>query len=477
MGSVDPRGSRAIELSLAPEPGAVGPSLDFVERYAEAHGVGAGVLPGLRRDLSRVLGRVVARNKGELRPAEVTLRLTPEAETLSLELVSRGRPLDRAELPDGVSFRNLGRGGQSVVFEIPAASGRDVGAEPAPVEGAAPELRELRAGEEGALSELFYRVYGYRYINEYVYFPEQLRARLEDGRLRSLVAVDPSGACVAHVGMVRLGERPPVYEAALGVVDPRHKSSGLFSRVFQEVMGLMERTPMSYAVYDFVTNHAFSQRLVAKYGYCDLALFLGSQVAETQARLSELGLGEDPKAMDRYSVLLGVGPRTGQPFGRDLQLPINLGEAFGFLLKPIGLAWAPTPRFSPLPEGGEFAVARQDEQRALIVDFPSPGRQALARLIADWRQAYREGMQYCAVDVPLDGPGVGQLSDLLAKEGFFPAGFVPYGPYRFGDRLGFRFQYLAPVQVDFGAIQLHTEGAKRLLEVVRRGYERRSLRP
>ncbi len=474
MRAVEPRGSRAVELSLAPEAGAVGPSLDFVERYAEAHGAAAGALPGLRLDLSRVLESVVAKNVGELRSAELTLRLTSENEALLLELVSRGCPLDRAELPDGVSFRNLGRGGQGITFEIPATQVGDSGSTSAPAESAGYETRELRAGEEGALAELFYRVYGYRYINEFVYFPEQLRARLGDGRLRSVVAVDSSGRCVAHVGMLRLGERPPVYEAALGVVDPRHKSSGLFSRVFQGVMGLMERTPMSYAVYDFVTNHAFSQRLIARYGYCDLALFLGNQVAETQARLSELGLGEDSQAMDRYSVLLGVEPRAAQPFGREIQLPINLGEAFGFLLKPLGLAWAPTPRFSTLPAGGEYSSVRQDEQRAVLVDFSSPGRQALARVIAEWRQARREGMQYCAVDVPLDGPGVGQLSDLLANEGFFPAGFIPY---RYGARLGFRFQFLAPVQVDFGAIQLHSDDAKRLLEVVRRAYEKRSLRP
>ena len=32
-----------------------------------------------------------------------------------------------------------------------------------------------------------------------------------------------------------------------------------------------------------------------------MALFVGSQVSETQAKLEHLGIGEDPREMDRYS--------------------------------------------------------------------------------------------------------------------------------------------------------------------------------
>jgi len=466
----------AVELKLGADPSLVGPSLDFIESYAAGRGAELGAIRGLRSDLSRILERVMEKNSGEIRPAALTVRMTPGARSLSLELLSRGCPVFSQDLaPGGPGYRNLGRLGQSLELAVPAAPGlekRDAGPDAAADSSRALPIRELRAGEEPALSELFYRVYGYRYLNDAIYFPEKIRAMIEDGRLRAFVAEDAEGKLAGHVGLVRLNADPPVYETALGAVDPRFKSGGLFSRILERVMRLMQETPMQYSVYDFVTNHVFSQKRVAKYGYCDLALFLGNQVADTQAKLSELGLGEDPEDMDRYSVLLGVGPRAPDAFGKEVLLPINIGEALGFLLKPLGLAWAPTPRFHPLPAGGDYARVAQEEQKALIFDFHAPGRQALDRIVEECERGLREGYQYFAVDVPLDWPGIGQLSDILARGGFFMAGFIPY---RYGRRLGFRFQFLTPIKVCFDGIRLHSEAAKRLLQVVRRSYERNSL--
>ena len=226
---------------------------------------------------------------------------------------------------------------------------------------------------------------------------------------------------------------------------------------------------MQYCVYDFVTNHDYSQRRVARFGYCDMALFIGNQVADTQARLELIGIGADPKDMDRYSLLLAIEPHVPRPFGKTVVLPVNLGEACGFLLKPLNINWLPEPRFYPLPPAGDFRLDVQKEQKTAIFDFHQPGKQALDRVIEKWRQLLPENIQYFAIDVPVDFSGLGQLYDALSKHGFFMAGFLPYN---YSDRLGFRFQFLAPSKVNFDGIKLFSENGRRLLRIVRDNYQR-----
>ena len=127
-------------------------------------------------------------------------------------------------------------------------------------------MRGLAPGEEDALSRLFYLVYGYDYINEFVYYPEKIKAMIEAGDLLPIVAARPNGRLVGHVGLVRRHREPAVYEAAMGAVDPMVKSRGLFGQLFAKTMEVVRQTPMQYCFSDCVTNHAFSQRHVAKFG-------------------------------------------------------------------------------------------------------------------------------------------------------------------------------------------------------------------
>jgi hypothetical protein len=234
----------------------------------------------------------------------------------------------------------------------------------------------------------------------------------------------------------------------------------------------MERArelPTQYTFFDFVTNHDHSQRLVAKYGPADLALFVGCQSKATQARLEKLGMGVDPRDTDRYSLLFSIIPQVPHPFGRQIRLPNNLGELLGFLLQPINVSWVPTSRFEVLAEDGEYQTHFQPAQNAVIFDLVRPGRQAAERLLTQWRHLLRTQYEYAAVEIAVDQPGVGHLYDLLAEHGFFVSGFVPY---HHSDRLALRFQALGPTKVSFDEIKVFTPTAKRLLEIVRANYER-----
>jgi hypothetical protein len=207
---------------------------------------------------------------------------------------------------------------------------------------------------------------------------------------------------------------------------------------------------------------------VTKSGGTELALYAGCQSRETQARLERLGLGKDPEGMLRYSLLVSVIPRVPHPFGESTILPENIGERFGFLLKPLGLSWSPAPRFETLPAGGRFKTSTQRAQSAAVFDLHEPGQEAAEDIVEEWRELLRDGFEYAAVEAPLDAPGLGTLYDLLSGNGFFASGFVPY---HCSARLGFRFQALGPTKVAFDQIKIASEQGKKLLAAVRSEYE------
>ncbi|MGE0174902.1 MAG: hypothetical protein AB7T49_19070 [Oligoflexales bacterium] len=377
-------------------------------------------------------------------------------------------------LVDSVSFLNAGQDGQLIQLALKIPESKRAVAAPrqlVEVKQDDIEVRSLRPGEEGDLSRLFYQVYGYHYINDFVYYPDKIKAKIASQELISLVAVHKNNL-VAHVALVKKNDDPPVYESALGVVDPRIKSQGLFGRVFKETMTIADKTPMRFCVYDFVTNHDYSQRLVAKYGTEEMAIFIGCQDKEFQANMEALGIGQNPKHTDRYSLLLAIKRQCDSPFGKEVVLPVNLGEIADFILEPLGIEWRPAARFVPLAPNGRYEVTYQPAQRAAIFDLVEPGAKALKQAMEEWRFLVRRGYQYAAIEMSLSFPGVGQVYDYLGQFGFFIAGFVPY---RITDKLGFRFQFIGPARVDFDEIKLYSERGRKLLNLIREDYEKKAV--
>jgi hypothetical protein len=483
--------SNPVTLEIPPAKDCVNPALEFIDCYAAGLGVQTERRSHLKKASQIALSTVIKNNAGE-GENRIGISLFESQGNLYVKVLNRGVPIflnsngtgaafhDAAQHLDKLTIENEGRHGQSVVM------GMRLGEEA--VKKVMEELddktasgvfkeedivvREMLPGEEVELSKLFYFVYGYDYINEFIYYPEKLRKMLDDKTLISIVAALPNGRILAHVGLLKWGESPSVYEPCLGVVDPRVKSRGLFGQVFQRTMDRVNEISMQYCFFDFVTNHDYSQRFVSRYGTAEMALFVGCQSKETQAKLEKLGLGPDPKEMDRYTLLLSVIPRVKYPFGKEISLPNNLGELLGFLLKPLNISWHPAPRFQFLPPQGEYKASLQPAQNAVVFDLFKAGRSAVDKILVDWHQLLRNGYRYGAIEVPVTEQGLGNLYDILAAHGFFVAGFVPY---HHSGTLGLRFQSIGPTKVAFDEIKVFTEPAKRLLQIVRENYERNEI--
>lgn len=480
-------------------------TIAFLDAWARQIELPNETVHNLELSITSTLELLVKKNKDLRRAGQIQIEFRQEFEKCEIDILNSGIPMFPSDFPSeyqngnesekfedvkrarsytNFRFENRGRNGQRILIEVSNPGGcrelpnsltasHDLNSNSIERHSSSETvIRPLRLGEEAALSRLFHRVYGYRYINDYIYYPEKIRQMIDSGKLVSLVAEMPDGSLAGHVGLIKWNNSPTVYEAALGVVDPSYKSNGLFGRIFKEVHELKNKLNFQYCIYDFVTNHELSQKLVAKYGYSDMALLLGSQVSVTQARLKELGIGSDANDMHRYSLLIAIEAGNKHPFGRNISLPTQIGEVTEFITKPLGLTWTPTPRFDLLPKDGEFTIQTQIEQKAAFIDFHQPGSGALTSLIEKWRDLLKNKFEYIAIDVPVNRSGLGQLHNLLSSHGFFMAGFVPY---HYLPELAIRFQFLTPTKVSFENIKLHTPNGRQLLNMVRSDYERNTI--
>ncbi|MBL7544888.1 MAG: hypothetical protein JNL11_13810 [Bdellovibrionaceae bacterium] len=469
------------QLSIPPCRTYLSAASDFIAMTGKEVGLSAASNEVLFKSCRFLLNELMLNSERGTFSDYIKIDIHNNTDELKVEILNKNLPLPTdfgqyartLDLPN-VHIENLGPGGQKLIFNMRLEKSYLSEKEPAPM--VTPDtkinIRPLKDGEEAKLTELFFNVYGYNYIHQYVYYPEQIKERRKNGDLICIVGVDDHHNLLGHVALVRLNTNPVVYEAALGVVDPRIKSRGLFTQIFESTMEHSKSLTMSYCIFDFVTNHDFTQKLVSRYGSVDMALLIGCQSKENQASLARLGLGQDPDEMDRYSLLLSLSPRQAHPFGQMISLPTHIGENFSTVLQSLGLTWQPSPRFDHLGRDGEFLAHRQPSQKAIIFDLYKPGRAALQRMVNVWQQLVREGYQYAGVNVPISAPGLAYVYDFLSTKGFFIGGLIPY---RNSHELGFRFQALGPTRVGFDQIKVYTHTSQQLLRAVKDDFLRNTL--
>ncbi|MBF0410003.1 MAG: hypothetical protein HQM10_21850 [Candidatus Riflebacteria bacterium] len=470
------------------------PSKCFVSSFGKQLGLEDDSCRTLCGGMLAAVTLIIKTNADNNRYGFIKINLSENGGKVEMNILNHGTPLhsddigalgkllnefdSKSDKFEQISIENLGRDGQSISFSlskgracIPAAVIQENENNHELQEDIPPEqieIRLLKPGEESALSRLFFFVYEYKYINEFIYYPEKVRTMVASGDLISIVASLPNGRLVGHAALRRWNADPPVYEACLGLIDPRVKSRGFFGKIFSALFEKAREIPMQYCILDFVTNHDYSQRLISKYNSVDMAILIGCQSPETQARLHDLGIGKDPTGTNRYSILYSIIPMTKLPFGESVSLPNNLGTELEFLLTPLNMEWTPSPRFNPLPNDGDYKSLRQGSQSSVYFMFDIPGKKALENMLNEWRHLLREGYKYAAVDIPLDKPGFNIVHEILSNNAFFISGFIPF---RYSARLAIRLQAIAPSRIDFDEIKIFSENGKKLLGVIKNLYE------
>ncbi|MEW6278666.1 MAG: GNAT family N-acetyltransferase, partial [Candidatus Eremiobacterota bacterium] len=397
----------------------------------------------------------------------------PDGHGLSIRLRDRNLPVDPAALDglqpdpenpatlglvlmrawmDEVRIFNRGRHGNEVLLVKRLKSrfdGRVRSAEPQPAACEPVEVRLVRAEEAVGVSRCLYQAYGYSYTGaDNVYRPDWVREMNRQGRLISAVAVTGSGEVVGHAALVRMGDRPGIYEMGQGAVVPAYRGQGLLHRLVSFLVQEAQRRGFTKLYADPVTSHRFAQKAILAQGFVECALMLGAVPPEETHP-------------DRVSLLVAVrtlSRRQSPP----LYLPEGYREVLRETLQRAGLGRShPEDPPPPLPRQGCLHWALQPASQRALVQVDRVGRNTpsvLGRLLAELT---RRRTALTLVDLDLSDPHGPALIPFLRERGFFYCGLLA-GLGR-GDLL--RMQRLQ-AEVDPDLIVVASPWGERLRELV-----------
>ena len=183
-------------------------------------------------------------------------------------------------LTDRVEFKNLGSEGreQSLVkrlVELPhyqMRNGEDSQYMPAQVEF---DIHPLREEEAIEVAQCIYDEFGYTYVSEMIYYPQQFYDSCKRGEIYSLVATAPDGEVAGHLALMISKEFPGTAEMGIGVVKRKYRKISIMNRLVNLIIHKAQHELNLQAMYTQpVTYHTITQKMCNNYNLtaCGFAL-------------------------------------------------------------------------------------------------------------------------------------------------------------------------------------------------------------
>lgn len=325
-------------------------------------------------------------------------------------------------------------------------------------------LRFLQAGVEHVpgIVELVYRSYGYSYSKDVFYYPDQLRDAITGGYIRSIIALNPEGRVVGHMGVRCPQDGRDIVEICVMVVQPEYRRSNSAHQLFNLANQKILLSPgfATLAVTDLVTAHIATQKMASCYHFFPTALKLS-----VHGRARFAALSEDTKEQ-RESLLYAI--YTIRPLkSLRLFIPVRHEEITRRLFAHAGIPLE-TPEGLSAPPSAETALTiEKNEEAAMAVvsvggvcpNFAVVLRKLLFELESD-------GMKTVFVRFPGWLPHPANLEDETRKLRIFFCGWIPDSP----DRWWLLYTRLNAQRFDFNTVQLFDPMAMELKLYVENCY-------
>lgn len=322
------------------------------------------------------------------------------------------------------------------------------------------EVGLMRPQDAPGVAALFRTVYGQGYPVKTYYDPQALIQANQNGEIISAVARTPKGDIVGHNAMYRIAPCPKVYEGGAAMVLPAYRNTAkLFSRM---VATGIQAVPVfgGEGVYgEHVCNHLFTQKTAVSLG--NITMGLEPDLMPAQA------YEQEQSASGRVSSLFGYQSLAAHP--HTVYLPPVYAEGLRFiyegLLEQRSLESASLER--PAQPASRLAMEVYDFAQVSRITAWELGADLAQALEPLERQADAQGVAVRQIWLPLARPQVGWAVEALRAKGYFLGGLLP----RWFDEDGLLMQRLAHAP-DWDGMQILTERAKRIVELVKEDWQR-----
>jgi len=213
------------------------------------------------------------------------------------------------KLLDRCTSVNLGKDGRSLEMVIYASESR-ISQESArdnerhrEQPGKFSLIRPARTADTMGISRLFYKSYGYSYVNDIVYYPERLNSAVDSTMLRSTVALSDLGEVIGHITLMDPYENSQVTEWGMAISDPDFRGQGVMSRLVEEMMADSSLASYQGMFAHSVTNHEFTQKICLAHGFSDVALLVGFAGADLSFKKIHSRLKQRESTIISYKAL------------------------------------------------------------------------------------------------------------------------------------------------------------------------------
>jgi serine/threonine-protein kinase RsbW len=322
-------------------------------------------------------------------------------------------------------------------------------------------FRFLDPSEGTVLTTAIEAAYGQSYDVRWVYDPEEVAARLGDGRYYSCVAETSSGELLCHEGMavVEAGDR--VAHSGQAVTMPVARGQHIFTRTKRFLMDWAAEDGFAGMFSEATAAHPYSQRANIELGAHETGFLLGwipASVANDAAKAAAGGRRRQSAALFYTKLNDGLDRPVYVPERHRaiVAQTLALCELRGALAEPPG-------DFELAPCTDLHVEVEEDHNLALIT-VREPGADLEQAVAAERHHLFhRRGLDAVYVDLPLQTPATAHVADHLERLGVSYAGVFP-NRHTDGDVL--RMQSLHRVRVKADDIAVASDHGRELLDYV-----------
>jgi anti-sigma regulatory factor (Ser/Thr protein kinase) len=474
-------------IAILPEKAVIGALADMVADIAEAYGIDRKESGNLDRVLIDIIDNIVESGFEGDRGKPVDVIVSKRLHALVVAVEDKGLPFDYEKLERGeekrfsaylsrhyadeVHFTTLGTGGNrtEIVKNLPATDIRTVmdisehiehsqAAEAPPDEEI--KVGMLDAGKVHELVRLVYKCYGYTYANEFMYYPEQIEARLSSGVMLSGAAYNSRQEIIGHVGFIFSSPGARVAESGEAVVDPRYRGRGIFQKIKNYLVDQVAHMNVAGIYGEAVTVHPYSQKGSIELGGRETGFLLGYSPGSVS--FHNISEAERPR---RQSVAMMFTPVKGSAREK-VYVPGVYKDVIAGIYGRIGFDRELTAEdegtgFKGRQKGRTNVSVRHDHNQALI-KIEKVGRMTVKEIGFQLKHLAHERFDCIYIDIPLRQKGAGYVGSAVRNLGFFFGCIIP----EYGDGDVLRLQYLNNVDISKDDIKTASEFGQNLLDAI-----------
>lgn len=468
-------------LNVAAQVDTIAPTSQYIAALACERGVPRDRLPHVEMVVEQACTYLVENSFDPGDDGEYSVSVSCRPNQIAIVVADQGMPNDftapgpdatRSEslslmrrFADLVSFQCQGREGNRIelLYNLPPKADSTTTEEAEPPRATDQVSLRLMVAEDAiSLSRCVYRSYGYTYATDFVYYPEQIVAKLDNGQLVSCVAINEAQEVVGHLAMQLDSAQAMTGETGIAVVDPRYRGRKLFELMKDYVVGEARRRGMFGLYSEAVAVHVFTQKGNLSLGARETGCLLGF----TPENMVFRKIREDQSNGRQTAILFYLPIKDAPP--ATIYAPPRHRDIMDAIYAHNGVERSifPAPAYATLHDLSDQPTRLVSEAKArsarAFITIHGYGADVLTAVHGELTHLCAHGMACIYLDLPLSDPFSAVMCKAFEAMGFFFAGLLVEPAT--GDSL--RLQYLHGVTIDPAGINVASPFARQLVDYV-----------